>query len=76
MDRCVSITKRLTLREIIDDEWLSRCIDMPTTPLMTSNSLDNSGNFVEKALQVALDAYHKARTVTLMDVVTILHNKI
>ena len=41
---------------------------MPTTPLMTSNILDNSGNYVEKALQVALHAYHKARTVTLLDV--------
>merc|ERR1719392_498423 len=52
----------------MDHEWLSGRIDMPTTPLMTPNILDNSGNYVGKAFQVALHAYHKARTVTLMDV--------
>ena len=41
---------------------------MPTTPLMTPNNLDTSGSYIGKAFQVALNAYHKARTVTLMDV--------
>lgn len=41
---------------------------MPTTPLMTPNILDSSASYVDKAFNVALNAYHKARTVTLMDV--------
>ena len=64
----VDPSKRITIEEIMAHEWLSGRIDMPTTPLMTPNILDTSVNYVGKAFQVALHAYHKARTVTLMDV--------
>jgi len=57
------------MTDVIEHEWMSGRVAMPTTPLMTPNVLDSSGSsFVGKAFQVALNAYHKARTVTLMDV--------
>ncbi|XP_066911024.1 ribosomal protein S6 kinase alpha-5-like [Clytia hemisphaerica] len=65
----VDPTKRMTVEDILSHEWITGRIEMPTTPLRTPNILDSSGNFVGKAFQVALNAYHKAaRTVTLMDV--------
>lgn len=64
----VDASKRMTLHDIEAHDWLSGRVDMPTTPLMTPIFLDSSGNLVGKAFQVAFNAYHKARTVTLMDV--------
>ena len=58
----------MRIQDVIVHEWLTGRIEMPTTPLMTPNNLDTSGSYIGKAFQVALNAYHKARTVTLMDV--------
>ena len=64
----VDPSKRLTIDDILKHDWLTGRVDVPSTPLLTPGILGNSRNQIEKAFKVALNAFHKVRTVTLMDV--------
>ncbi|XP_047132858.1 ribosomal protein S6 kinase alpha-5 isoform X1 [Hydra vulgaris] len=64
----VDPSKRLTINDILQHEWLTGRVDVPSTPLLTPGVLGSSRNQIEKAFKVALNAFHKVHTVTLMDV--------